>query len=59
MPRVVDRPLFVRNAEPGTLNAIMDLPLTPDTIERCSGSVADLRGRISIRAVMRDLEVLL
>jgi hypothetical protein len=29
--------------------------LTADTIRRCNGSLADLRGRLSIHAAMRDL----
>ena len=29
--------------------------LTADTIRRCNGSIADLRGRLSIHAAMRDL----
>ena len=31
--------------------------LGPDVIQRCKGSVADLRGRIKTHAAMRDLEV--
>ena len=31
--------------------------LTPDVIQRCKGSVADLRGRIKMHAAMRDLEI--
>jgi hypothetical protein len=31
------------------------LLLTADTIRRCNGSIADLRGRLSIHAAMRDL----
>lgn len=31
--------------------------LGPDVIQRCKGSVADLRGRIRTHAIMRDLEV--
>jgi hypothetical protein len=31
------------------------LLLTADTIRRCNGSIADLRGRLSIHAAMREL----
>jgi hypothetical protein len=31
------------------------LLLTADTIRRCNGSIADLRGRLNIHAAMRDL----
>jgi len=31
--------------------------LGPDVIQRCKGSVADLRGRIKTHAAMHDLEV--
>ncbi len=31
--------------------------LGPEVIQRCKGSVADLRGRIKTHAAMRDLEV--
>lgn len=31
--------------------------LGPDVIQRCKGSVADLRGRIKTHAAMRDLVV--
>jgi hypothetical protein len=31
------------------------LLLTADTIQRCNGSLADLRGRLSIHAAMRSL----
>ena len=33
----------------------MVLLLTADTIRRCNGSIADLRGRLGIHAAMRDL----
>lgn len=33
----------------------LHLLLTPDTIRRCNGSIADLRGRLSIHAAMRNL----
>ncbi|HWW62055.1 MAG TPA: hypothetical protein VN181_11860 [Thermoanaerobaculia bacterium] len=29
--------------------------LTSDTIKRCNGSIADLRGRLSVHAAMREL----
>lgn len=35
-------------------NAIT-LLLTADTIRRCNGSIADLRGRLSVHAAMRNL----
>lgn len=41
-------------AQVGGENVVL---LAPDAIERCSGSVADLRGRIKIHAAMRELEV--
>jgi len=31
------------------------LLLTADTIRRCNGSIADLRGRLSVHAAMRNL----
>jgi hypothetical protein len=33
----------------------LHLLLTPDTIRRCNGSIADFRGRLSIHAAMRNL----
>jgi len=32
------------------------LLLAPDVIERCSGSIPDLRGRLKIHAAMRNLD---
>lgn len=29
--------------------------LTSDTIQRCNGSIADLRGRLAVHAAMREL----
>ena len=31
------------------------LLLTSDTIQRCNGSIADLRGRLGVHATMREL----